>query len=555
MIGMYLRTIARRNKDGSEVRYYQLAHNLRNKRGQAQAQVLYSFGREDELDRDVLRRLVASISRVLEPAEALKAGAPQDLEFLSSRSFGSGYVLDRLWRRLGVGEAIRDALKARRYPETIERVIFAMVANRAIEPMSKLACSSWITRHVWLPGVDEFSDDEAYRAMDALLGCEDDISERVFFSVANLLNLELDLIFFDTTLTWFEIDEEDESIDDHDGFRRFGNSKDHRDDRPQVVIGMAVTKEGIPIRVWSFPGNASDQVLIRTVKDDLRAWKIHRVVWVLDRGFASEENRSYLQRAGGHYIMGEKLRAGLDNLEALARPGRYKKVADNLEVKEVWVGAGEARRRFVVCRNQQEAKRDAVTRARHLKRIDAELAAIGRKKTKEDRRDAEGVLLAHRSLGRYLHRRDGLLEIDVAKLRAEENVDGKFLLSASDDSLSGQDIALGYKSLMEVERGWRYFKHVLDVRPVHHRKEDRIRAHVLLCWLGLLLIRVAELEVKDTWRNVSDELRQLHVGFFSGPAGKLTQRTEITAAQKAIFKALRLPEPPRFLGITPANGA
>jgi hypothetical protein len=552
---MYLRTIARRNKDGSTVRYYQLAHNVRNERGHAQAQVLYSFGREEELDRDALARLVRSITRVLEPADALQAGAPNELEFLSSRSYGGGYVVDALWGGLGVSDAIHDALRSRRYPKAIERVIFAMVANRALEPMSKLACTSWVTKHVWLPSVAEFSDDDAYRAMDALLDCEDDISERVFFSVANLLNLELDLIFFDTTSTWFEIDDEDSSSDGHVGFRRFGNSKDSRDDRPQVVIGMAVTKEGIPIRVWAFPGNASDQVLIKTVKDDLRAWKIHRVVWVLDRGFASEDNRAYLQRAGGHYIMGEKLRAGGDNLDALARPGRYKKVADNLEVKEVWVGAGESRRRFVVCRNLEEARRDAATRARHLRRIDTELAAIQRKRTQDDRRDAEGALLAHRTLGRYLHRRKGHLEIDRAKLRAEEKVDGKFLLSASDDSLSAEDIALGYKSLMEVERGWRYFKHVLDVRPVHHRKEDRIRAHVLLCWLGLLLIRVAELQVGDTWRNIRDELRRLHVGFFSGPAGRVTQRTEITAGQKAIIKALGLQEPPRFLGMSPAERA
>ncbi len=388
--------------------------------------------------------------------------------------------------------------------------------------------------------------------MDALLECEHDIAERIYTSVATLLNLEVDLIFFDTTSTYFETEDEDQG---DDGFRRFGHSKDARDDLPQVVIGMAVTREGIPIRVWSFPGNSSDQVLIRAVKDDLRAWRISRVVWVMDRGFASDENRRYLQRAGGHYIMGEKLRRVSDNLEALSRPGRYAKIKGNLQVKEVWVGDGEARRRFIVCKNPEEAKRDAAKRVKALERIDKALAAIARKRTKDDRRDAEGALLAHPTLGRYLHRKGGRLQVNRAKIKDEERLDGKFLLSCSDDTLSAEDVALGYKSLLEVERGWRYFKHVLDVRPVYHRKEERIRSHVLLCWLGLLLVRVVELEAKDTWRNIRDEMSKLHLGSFAGPAGKVVQRTELTVRQKELLKALKIKEPPRFLGITTAEDA
>lgn len=551
MTGMYLRTIARRNKDGSQVRYYQLAHNITNAGGQAQAKVLYSFGREEHLDKEALRRLIRSISRVLEPGEAMAAGAPAGLTFLSSRSYGGAYVLEHLWRRLGVDRAVRAALRRRRYPERVERVIFALVANRCLDPSSKLASCAWATDDVLLPGVEPFSEDDAYRGMDALLSAEQEIAAEVWAQVATLLNLEVDLIFFDTTSTWFEIEGEDEG---DDGFRRFGHSKDHREDRPQVVVGMAVTREGIPIRCWSFPGNASDQTLIRGVKDDLRAWRIHRVVWVLDRGFASEENRRYLQRAGGHYIVGEKLRAGTENLEALHRPGRYRRVAGNLEVKEVWVGQGTARRRFVVCRNPEEARRDAIQRERHLRRIEAELEATRRKKTATDRRDAEALLARHPTLGRYLHRRDGQLEVDRARVLAERRIDGKFLLSTSDDSLSPEDVALGYKSLIEVERGWRSFKHTLDLRPVYHRKQERIRSHVQLCFLGLLLIRVAEREAGDTWRNLRHHLAQLHVGTFGGSAGRVTQRTELTPAQTEILRALQIPEPPRFLELTTNGG-
>jgi transposase len=302
-----------------------------------------------------------------------------------------------------------------------------------------------------------------------------------------------------------------------------------------------------------FAGNASDQLLVRQVKDDLRAWRLNRVLWVVDTGFASEENRRYLQRAGAHYIMGEKLRAGHANLEALARPGRYRRIRDNLEVKEVWVGEGETRRRFVVCRNPHETARDAARRERALARIGEELAALERKRSADDRRDAEALLQAHPSLGRYLIRRRGRLVVDRQKVRTDERVDGKFLLSSSDDALAAEEIALGYKQLLEVERGWRTLKHTLDLRPVYHRKQERIRAHVLLCFLALLLTRVIEVETGKTWPTIRRELERMHLGDFHGSAGRVLQRTETTPTQLETLRALGIDEPARFLTIEPAK--
>jgi Transposase DDE domain len=552
---MYVRTIQRRNRDGSVVRYLQLAHNERNERGVVVARVLHSFGREDQLDRAALARLVRSISRVLEPGEALAAGAPEELGFVGSRPFGGAWVLDALWRRLGIDAALGRVAKRRRVTGAVERLLFALIANRALEPMSKLAALEWAQRDAALPGVERLGSDPQvfYRAMDFLLDCDGEIQREVFCGVANLLNLEVDVIFFDTTSTFFEIEDEDEPDPEgeREAPRRFGDSKDRRPDLPQVVVGMAVTREGIPIRCWTFPGNASDQLLIRQVKDDLREWRLHRVIWVLDTGFSSEANRRYLQRAGGHFIVGEKLRAGHANAAALARPGRYRSVAENLEVKQVIVGEGETRRRFVVCRNPIEARRDQARRERALARIGDELAALERKRTAEHRRDAEALLQAHPTMGRYLTRRRGRLVVDARKVKAEERVDGKFLLSTSDDSLSVEDVALGHKQLLEVERGWRDLKHVLDLRPVYHRKDERIRAHVLLCFLALLLIRVAETQATETWPNLRRELQRLHLGEFDGPAGRLLQRTDTTPAQRAILTALQIAEPPRFLAIEP----
>ncbi len=548
---MYVRTIQRRNKDRSVVRYLQLAHNVREPGRQPVAKVIHSFGREDRLDRAALARLVRSLTRFLEPEQALAAQAPEELRFLGSRPMGGAWVLDHLWRRLGVGAALGRVAERRRVTPAVERLIFCLVANRALAPMSKLAALEWAQRDAWLPGVGELGSDPQvfYRAMDFLLECDEEVQREVFFAVADLLNLEVDLILFDTTSTYFEIPAERE-----DGFRVFGNSKDHRPDLPQVVVGMAVTKEGIPVRCWVFEGNASDQLIIRQVKDQLREWRLHRVIWVCDSGFSSAENRAYLQRAGGHYIVGEKLRHGTDNRAALARPGRYQKVEDGLEVKQVGVGEGETRRRFVVCRNQDEARRDRHRREQALARLQEELTALERKRG-EARAQAEAELLTHPTLKRYLSRRRGRFVIDRAKAKAEEHLDGKFLLSSSDDDLTAAQIAVYYKQLKEVERGWRDQKHILELRPVYHRKADRIRAHVLLSFLALLLSRVAETRARDTWPALRRELQRIHLGDFHGSAGRAQQRSELTPRHREILKALDVPEPPRFLAIEPARSA
>ena len=521
---MYLRTIQRRNKDGSVVRYVQLAHNVRHPdSGNSVAEVVHSFGREDQLDRDALSRLVRSIARYLGPAAELEATAAAGdgaapLQFVSSKALGGAWALDGLWRRVGIHEVLFSLLAGRRLDPRAERVLFALVANRALEPLSKLAATRWVAERAAIPGLDEVDDDACYRAMDWLLEIEDDLATAVYFAVADLLNLEVDLLFFDTTSTYFEIEQPDAPGDGETvGFRTHGHSKDHRPDLPQVVVGMAVTRTGIPIRVWCWPGNTSDQALIRQVKDDLRAWRLARVVWVADRGFASAPNRRYLQRAGGHYIIGEKLRgASSEASAALARQGRYHPVAGNLRVKQVVIDDATMRDRFVVCHNPDEAARDEAVRERLVAQLTGAIAATDTLSTTA-RAALATELSAHPGYRRFLRTTPtGLLRIDRTAMRAEAHLDGKFLLRTSDPTLSAEDVALAYKQLLEVERGWRDMKSTLELRPVYHRLQDRIRAHVLLCWLALLLIRLAETATGDTWRNLRHELDRMHLGHFAG---------------------------------------
>ena len=349
-------------------------------------------------------------------------------------------------------------------------------------------------------------------------------------------------------------EDDGDELPEEEGARRLGHSKDHRDDLPQVVIAMAVTRDGIPVRCWTFPGNEQDQKIIRTVKDNLGSWNLRRLVWVADRGFASAANRAYLSRGGGHYIHAEKLRGtNAEAAAALARQGRYHEVAGNLRVKEVWVpakDAGERAERFAVCHNPEQAERDRAVRERLIAHL-ADLIDGSDAWTPGQRHELIGSLKDKPGLRRT---KNGLLRVDRGAAAREAHLDGKWLLRTNDHTLTPEDLAAAYKQLIAVERGWRDMKGALRLRPVFHHREDRIRAHVQLCWLALLLIRVAENATGDTWRNLHHELDRMHPVTLATSDGRVAQRSAATPGHQAIFSALDLREPPKFFDFAPSGG-
>ncbi|MEF9915419.1 transposase [Streptomyces sp. P5-A9] len=312
---------------------------------------------------------------------------------------------------------------------------------------------------------------------------------------------------------------------------------------------MAVTRDGIPVRVWCWPGNTGDSALIRQVKDEMRDWTLSKIVWVADRGFASAANRRYLRSGDHHYIIGEKLRSNSPEIKAaLSRQGRYQDIAHNMRVKEVKVSESE---RFVICHNPEGATRDAAIRTQLITQL-TELIEGSDALSDYKRGELRGKIAAKPGLNRYLRTTPaGKFRIDATKAKAEANLDGKYLLRCSDPKLSAEDIALGYKQLLEVERGWRDMKQLLDLRPVYHRLEERIRAHVILCWLALLLIRIAETTTQATWPTIRRELDRLHLGTFTGPAGTFRQLTELTRTQRDLLNKLDIPAPKKIVELTP----
>jgi hypothetical protein len=251
--------------------------------------------------------------------------------------------------------------------------------------------------------------------------------------------------------------------------------------------------------------------------------------------------------------------------QVLSRQGRYQQVKDNLRVKEVRVDGQAAR--FVVCHNPEQAERDRQQRDQAIARLQAELARIAEQRARDARRRrgdktrarnqaahvrAECALRDHPSLGRWLTQQpNGRLKVNTAKVTAEQRLDGKYLIATSDPHISAEDAALGYKNLAEAERGFRDLKSTLLLRPVFHRLEHRIRAHVLICWLALLLTRVAERSAGLSWRNINRQLGRITQVTLAGPAGTVTQTTPINSEQKAIYQALSITPPARITAFDP----
>jgi len=556
---MYLRITERRNRDGSTVAYYALAESVWNADAKRpEARVVHNFGRADQVERAALQRLVNSINRVLDAGESLARNTQDIPEIDIERVFELGVVLAAraLWEELGIGEAIRDRTARAALTAPHEIALFAMAANRLDDPVSKLACvERWLPDIAWLPDAAGLAVDQCYRALDFLVVWSEEIERDVFLRAADLFGLDVDLIFYDTTTAYFEIDEPDENEQEFAGrlyapLRRRGHSKEGRDNQPQVIIALAVTRDGMPVRSWVLPGDTADVATVARIKDDLRAWRLGRCLFVGDAGMYSADNLAALSRGLGRYILAVPMRKVKDiEIEVLTRPGRYKQVADNLQVKEVWVGDGERRKRYVLCLNPHEAERERQHRAQLLRELDAELTLLEQRE--DDHPKAACALMASRRFGRYLSADwRGRPQLDLAKIKAAEKFDGKFVVISNDDTLSAEDIALGYKGGWIIESCFRRMKQTgLEVRPMFHWTPRRIEAHVKLCVLALQVQRAAEIRCAQPWARIAHTLGQLKAVRYRSDSRTIVQRTKTTAALAETLKKLGISMPKQILSI------
>jgi len=453
-----------RVKAAGPYRYLQVVANQRDGRRTRQ-RVLGTLGRVDQLHTsgatDALLRSLARFADRVRVIDAYQAG---HLEAGALRQLGPDLVFGRLWQSVSLQTIVTRLLGDRAFGFPVERAVYLSVLHRLCASGSDRAADRW-RRDQRIPGAEPLQLHHLYRAM-RWLGEQQAAIEEALFAQRRDLFTDLTLAFFDTTSLYFE---------GRGGasLGQYGHSKDHRPDLRQLVLGAVLTSEGRPICSEMWPGNHADSRALLPVVDRLRQrFGVQRVCWVADRGMISASTIQDLEERQLEYILGARLRSQREvRDEVLARAGRYREVAANLRVKEVWVDD----RRYIVCHNPQEAAKDAADRA-----------AIVQALTDRLQEGAKG-LVGNRGFRRFLRVERGAVSLDRQRVEADARYDGKFVLRTN-TALPADAVAVQYKRLLLVEQFFRAAKSLLETRPIFHQWDATIRGHVFCSFLALVLV-------------------------------------------------------------------
>ncbi len=535
---MFIR-LKRSAHHGHAYEYLQIVRSYRDD-GRVRQQVLATLGRRDILvgsgGLDALVRSLARFSERLRVVEKVRSGG---LQARGALSWGPALVFERLWQREGLPPILQRLAEERRFQFDLERVTFAMALQRLCAPGSDLQGSGWV-KTVEAPGFEALELQHFYRTCGFLFEIRQKLETELFFRDRDLFSNQLDLVFLDTTSVFVYRDTET-------AYRTWGYSRDRRGDLPQFVLCVAVDRDGWPVAWEVFPGNTADQEALRRIVELLRRrFRVGRVIVVADRGMIAKDTIHLLthhRTAPFDYILGCRMRRQREVSEAvLARGGRYETVRDNLDVKEVRVGP----HRYIVCRNPEEAKKDASAREAILAKLQDTLTRQGPK-----------AIIGNRGFARFVKIRRGSVTIDPQAVRRDARLDGKFVLTTNTDLPAGE-VALTYKSLWRVERTFREEKSTLEVRPIFHHRDDTSIGHIVASFLALRLEvdlqrRIEEAGVEVLWPDLMRDLQQVQAVTVDLDGQRYRLRTDLVGVAHQAFAAagVRVPSAVTPIGPSP----
>lgn len=544
----------RQKKSGDRV-YLQVVEN-RWEDGRSKQRVVATLGRLDRLQQTgQLEGLLESGARFTNSVMVLNAHRQGNATEIATRRIGPALVFGRLWEQLQIPQVIENLLRGRRFQLPLERILFLTVLHRLFRSGSDRSCLRVWLKNQQIPGTEDIALHHMYRAM-AWLGealpkdqqkgatpfaprCLKDAFEEALFARRRDLFSHLDLVFFDTTSIYFE-GRGGETLGE------YGRSKDHRPDRRQMVVGIVIDGEGRPLCCELWPGNVTDVKTLVPIVDRLRTrFHIRSICIVADRGMISKQTIAELVSAERkvHYILGARLRNVKEIRETvLSRGGRYhviqearKKRSDPspLKVKEVRVD----KRRYVVCLNEEQAKKDRADR-------EAIVASL-----REKLKQGDKSLVGNKGYRKYLRNEKKVFELDEAKVASEARYDGKWVLQTDRDDFSATDVALTYKRLWMVEEMFRTSKSLLETRPIYHHWDETIRGHVFCTFLALVLRkelhnRLSAAGEKFEWSELLDDLETLQYVEVAHKGKRFLLRSEARGSCSAVFRAAGVAMPP-----------
>jgi hypothetical protein len=542
-----------RVKPSGPRRYLQIVENHWSD-GRSRQRVVATLGRLDHLQQEGrLESLLASGARFAQHALLLTALQKGELQSVTRRRIGPVLIAERLWRDSGCGDVLRSLLAERGFGFPVERAVFLTVLHRLLVSGSDRAADKWKADYA-LDGVDELQLHHLYRAM-AWLGqelpaeqqrgstrlvplCTKDRVEEGLFQRRRDLFTDLQVVFFDTTSIYFE-------GAGGDALGQYGHSKDHRPDLKQMVVGAVLDGDGRPICCEMWPGNTTDVKTLIPIVDGLyRRFGIVKVCIVADRGMISAETITDLEQQGWPYILGARMRRSNEvRQQVLEDRGRFRvvhpKSADAkdpapLKVKEVWVED----RRYVVCVNEDEARKD---------RADREAIVAG---LREQLHHGDKSLVGNKGYRRFLKVEGvGHFAIDDAKIAEEARYDGTWVLRTNTE-LPTADVGLQFKRLWMVEHWFRACKSLLQTRPIYHQRDETIRGHVFCSFLALRLryelqTRLTAKGHRFEWADVMQDLDGLETVDVEQADKRFRLRTDPHGTCARVFQAVGVALPPR----------
>jgi transposase len=505
-------------KNGKRHAYWALVESYRTERGPRQRTVAYLGKLEDELRRGV--KDAAEGNGPAHQSDLFEKTKPKWVEVDTSRvrvercrDFGGPWLALELARRVGFVDFLRETIPPGREDVPWPLMAMALVAARLCEPSSELHiaehlyASSGLSDLLGVPP-QKVNDDRLYRALDALLPHKEQLETFLKQRLGRLFDLSYEFMLYDVTSTYFEGEAEENVL------AQYGYSRDKRPDCKQVCIALVVAEGGMPIGYEMFPGSTADVTTVREVVEQMesRYGRAERV-WVMDRGMISSENLQFLREGGRRYIVGTP-RGELKRFERELLEGPWQRVREGLEVKLCAGPGGEET--FILCRSRARADKEKAMRARFEKRIEEGLRKIEASCAK---RRWKVVRIAKR-VGRLMQKNSraaGLFETDVveradgaAQLRWRkreqwrqwaELSQGCYLLRSNIRDWTPERLWEAYIQLTEAEAAFRIQKSDLRIRPIWHQREDRVRAHVLVCFLAYVL-----------WKTLAQMCRQAGLG-------------------------------------------
>jgi len=528
-------------RNGATYEYLQIVRSYRDA-GKVRQQVLGTLGRRDELVASgEVDQLIKSLARHSESVRVVEHAKAHDLQARCARTWGPALVFGRLWEAQRVPALLHRLAEGRKFQFDVERAAFAMALQRLCAPGSDLQGSGWI-HTVEAEGFERLALQHFYRTTGFLFDVRQELETRLFLQDRDLFSQGLEVIFLDTTSVYVYRDTETE-------WRKRGYSRDRRGDLPQFVLCVVVDQHGWPIAWDVFPGNTADKPAFRDVVARLRErFNIRRVIVVADRGMISKDTIALLEEhadAPFDYVLGCRMRRSKEvQSEVLARAGRYERVDESLEVKEVRVDE----RRYVVCRNEQEARKDAAARAALIEKLERTLSEHGPKS-----------VIGNKGYSRFVKVARGAVTIDRAALEADARLDGKFVLTTN-TNLPTAEVATTYKSLWRVERTFREQKSTLEIRPIYHHRDDTSIGHIVASFLALRLEvdlqrRLDERRVEVSWPDLMRDLSQVQAVIVDLDGKRYRLRTDLrgTANQAFLAAGLRPPSAVTYLGLATAT--